>query len=1102
MPRRSDLNKVLVLGAGPIIVGQACEFDYSGTQACKALREEGLQVVLVNSNPATIMTDVHLADQTYVEPLTEDILEKIIAQERPDALLATMGGQTALNLAVKLSEGNILERYGVELIGANLRSIRMAEDRALFRQTMLDLGVPVPEAAVITDLDQIESVVSRFMFPMVVRSAYTLGGAGSGIAHTKDELFRICQKGLTASIAHKVLIEQCLIGWKEIELEVVRDRLDNFIVVCGIENFDPMGVHTGDSIAIAPIQTLSDREYQLLREAAKKVIRAIGVDCGGSNIQFAVNPDTGEFTVIEFNPRVSRSSALASKATGYPIARVAAKLAIGLTLDEIRNEIVGGLSACFEPSIDYVVTKIPRFEFGKFPETSEVLGTEMKSIGEVMAVGSTFKESIQKAIRSLEVGIEGLFRPAEHSFADTKLWESRLSTPTRHRLADIWGALQTGISIELIRSWTKIDPWFLFNLQEIYDEYCSCRDEILVRAGSMEEMTELLSKPFLERLKKCGFSDKYLAEIIASIPGFQSVTEFDIFKTRSRLAVFPGFRKIDTCAAEFPSSANYLYSTYYDEECEHKPSPGRKVLVIGSGPNRIGQGIEFDYCCVQATMALRELAVMSIMVNSNPETVSTDFDISDVLYFEPITGEHVAEIARKERPEGVILQFGGQTPINLAGSLEKRGLKILGTSLESTEIAEDRGRFRKLISSLGLRQPEGAVANSLDEALIIARDLGFPVLARPSYVIGGRAIQIHYGAESLRELLSTTFAVAPGQAVLIDRFLSGAIEIDVDAVSDGSQTVIAGIMEHIEHAGVHSGDSSCVLPPQSITAAIRNEVVAATAKIAEGLKVVGCLNVQFAVHDGSVFVLEANPRASRTLPFVSKATGVAWAKIATRVIMGERLSSMSQQWPSQLSHVAVKSVVIPFDRFSSSPVALGPEMRSTGEVMGIGESFGAAFTKAQRAAGLEMSPDLVLLSCSEGCIGLAEPIIRGFDSLGINMLITPSLSERAGQNRASITVIDLANLSEKNLRAFLRSSGVSQIISICNIHKTVEQEQILRRAAINAGIPLLLTAESALAQIRALHSIKGMPTTVLSLQRHYLATNSIVTAPEPVITLI
>ncbi|MBS1954124.1 MAG: carbamoyl-phosphate synthase large subunit [Cyanobacteria bacterium SZAS-4] len=1043
MPKRSDLTKVLVLGAGPIRIGQACEFDYSGTQACKALKDEGYEVILVNSNPATIMTDPGRATKTYIEPLTAADVRKIIEIERPDALLPTVGGQTALNVAVDLANSGCLEELGVELIGASLESIEVAEDRELFKAKMIEIGMPLPKSATIQSLDSIHEIAKELGFPVIVRPAFTLGGSGSGIAHSEAELVRVCEDGLQASPVGKVLLEESIVGWKELEFEVVRDKADNFIVVCTIENIDPMGIHTGDSITVAPVQTLSDPEFQVLREASKKIIRAVGIDCGGSNIQFAINPVTGQFVVIEMNPRVSRSSALASKATGYPIAKIAAKLAVGLTLDEIRNDIVGDVSACFEPVLDYVVTKLPRFEFGKFSGSSEILGTQMKSVGESMGIGSTFQESLQKAFRSLELGVNGFAQIPGRVSADKNVWKERMTERSRFRLIDVWGAFNAGFTVEEIKELSAFDGWFLDNLHEIF--VIDRRLGQMARTSS-GNVLELLTRDELTGLKAMGFGDAQIAKIFAEHD--PSVTEDAIFALRQALDVQPSYRKVDTCASEFPTTSNYMYSSYGAEDSEEVLSEdsSEKVIILGSGPNRIGQGIEFDYCCVQASLCLKERGLTPIMVNCNPETVSTDYDVSSKLYFEPITLEDVSNIVLREGNPGIIIQMGGQTPLKLASALKARGYKLLGTSVDSINLAEDRDAFIGLLNRLGLKRPAGAVAYSVQEATSVASTIGYPVLIRPSYVLGGRAMQVVHGPEQLQKFLNAGFAAAAG--VLIDRFLIDAIEVDVDAISDGVDTVIAGVMEHVEQAGIHSGDSSCFLPPQSLSTHMVEQMIAITKAIAAELSVKGFLNIQFAVQNDEVYVIEANPRASRTIPFVSKASGIPWSSIGTRVIMGESVASLSHLWKERAACVAVKSPVLPFDKFRQSAIALGPEMRSTGEVMGIANESCCAFAKAQSGANRETrNAKSVIFSATAECLSQAADLITQYSSLGLKMFITDTLSNSLFAPH--LNVLDTSTM--ESARAGLQANNIDLIVSLSLIDGLETREHNLRRAGIDLG---------------------------------------------------
>ncbi|PZM85327.1 MAG: carbamoyl phosphate synthase large subunit [Candidatus Melainabacteria bacterium] len=1093
MPRRTDISKILIIGSGPIRIGQACEFDYSGTQACQALRQEGFEVVLVNSNPATIMTDPEVAQRTYIEPLTTEFVEAVIARERPQALLPTMGGQTALNIAVNLHEQGILQRNGVELIGATMEAINVAEDRALFRNKMIEIGEPVPRSFIAHSLEEVEEHKNEIPLPCIIRPAFTLGGTGSGAAETYEQLVAACRIGLAASPVSEVLIEESVFGWKEMELEVVRDKKDNFIVVCGIENLDPMGVHTGDSITVAPIQTLSDREYQKLRDAAAKIIRAIGVDCGGSNIQFAVNPANGDYIVIEMNPRVSRSSALASKATGYSIAKVAAKLAVGFTLDELKNE-VAGISACFEPSIDYVVTKIPRFNFDKFYGAKDGLGTEMRSVGEVMAVGTTFTESMHKALRSLELNLAGFTETPGRASPDRELLTQRLATPSRYRLTDIATAYAQGWSVEDVQRVSKIDPWFLHNLKEICDNERGARAVIakIVENFGVKALFKEFEAGLLLRLKREFFSDAQIASFINSAVGREVATEGAIYAFRQRLDLRPVYKAIDTCAGEFPTQTNYLYSTFAPAREEYKADDSQKVVILGSGPNRIGQAIEFDYCCVQASLAIKEQGKKSIIVNCNPETVSTDYDVSDVLYFEPLTLESVSNILAVEKPVGVIVQFGGQTPLNLAEKLEARGFKILGTSVKAIKLAEDRSSFRTVLSELGIRQPEGAIVHTRDEALKAARLLGFPVLLRPSFVLGGKAMHIARSSDHLLELIDSIFAASPDQPLLIDRFLQHAVEVDVDALSDGETTIVAGIMEHIEEAGVHSGDSSCVLPSVSLSEESKSRIIAATEAIAEKLSVKGLMNVQYAIKDGELYVLEVNPRASRTVPFVSKATGVSWAKLATRVIMGEKLSDLKPLIQPVDNGYAVKSVVIPFERFVDAQVCLGPEMRSTGEVMGQGASFEEAYARAQIASGKPLPVNgPVLIAASEHLVSEALSVVDVFRRHGTEVIVTSEVADSFDPMNADAEIIDLTNWRIEDIAAWMKKANVKRVVSLSPFDKLCPVQAKVRRAAVGQAIPLSMTTRDAIGVSQATMTVSKMSLQLKAIQERGAA------APQP-----
>ena len=937
MPKRTDIKSILIIGAGPIVIGQACEFDYSGAQACKALKEEGYRVILVNSNPATIMTDPSMADATYIEPITWQTVEQIIAKERPDAILPTMGGQTALNCALDLDKHGVLAKYGCELIGATKEAIEKAEDRELFDKAMKKIGLECPKAEIAQSMDDAFAIQAKVGFPCIIRPSFTMGGSGGGIAYNREEFIEICERGFDLSPTHQLLIDESLIGWKEYEMEVVRDKNDNCIIVCSIENFDPMGVHTGDSITVAPAQTLTDKEYQIMRNASIAVLREIGVETGGSNVQFGINPKTGRMVVIEMNPRVSRSSALASKATGFPIAKIAAKLAVGYTLDELKNDITGGKTpASFEPAIDYVVTKMPRFNFEKFPQAESVLTTQMKSVGEVMAIGRNFQESMQKALRGLEIGATGFDEQLDFEQNDDSIISTlklKLKTPTPERIFYIADALRFGLSVDDVFADTSIDPWFLVQIEDIV------HTENQLKTLGMGDLTPNL----LRRLKRKGLSDARIAKLMG-------VSEKQFRKTRWNMGIYPVYKRVDTCAAEFETSTAYMYSTY-DEECEANPSNKDKIMVIGGGPNRIGQGIEFDYCCVHAALAMREDGYETIMVNCNPETVSTDYDTSDRLYFEPITLEDVLEIVRTEQPKGVIVQYGGQTPLKLARSLEQAGVPIIGTSPDAIDRAEDRERFLQMINKLNLRQPNNSIVKSSEEGIREAAKVGYPLVVRPSYVLGGRAMEIVYNEDELKRYLRDAVQASHEAPVLLDHFLDDAIEVDVDCVSDGKEVVIGGIMQHIEQAGVHSGDSACSIPPYSLSDDIQNDMRRQTVAMAKELGVVGLMNVQFAIKGETVYVLEVNPRASRTVPFVSKCIGVSLAKVAARCMAGQTLAEQNFTQEIVPSHYSVKEAVFPFAKFPGVDPILGPEMKSTGEVMGVGQTFGEAYYKAILGSG-------------------------------------------------------------------------------------------------------------------------------------------------------
>ncbi len=1066
MPKRTDLHTILLIGSGPIVIGQACEFDYSGTQACKALREEGYRVVLLNSNPATIMTDPETADRTYIEPMTVESIERILERERPDALLPTLGGQTALNLAVALAEKNVLDKYGVELIGAKLPAILMAEDRDLFRDAMRRIGLRVPTSGVAHTLDEARRILVDVGLPAIIRPSFTLGGTGGSIAYAADEFEPLVAWALQQSPRGQCLIEQSVLGWKEYELEVMRDGADNVVIVCSIENFDPMGVHTGDSITVAPAQTLTDKEYQALRDASIAIIREIGVDTGGSNIQFGVSPVTGEIVVIEMNPRVSRSSALASKATGFPIAKIAAKLAVGYTLDELRNDITRETPASFEPTIDYVVTKIPRFTFEKFPSADTRLTTQMKSVGEAMAIGRTFKESLQKALRSLEIGHAGLERPAVPEGEDglAALW-TQIDVPRPGRVWAIAEAFRRGVTVEEIHRRCAIDPWFLRNLRELVE-----MESDLAAAPPAERPA------WLRTAKQAGFSDRRLAAL-------WNRTEAEVRAERQGAGLRPVFKRVDTCAAEFVAHTPYLYSTYEDE-CEAEPTQRRKIMILGGGPNRIGQGIEFDYCCVHAAFALREAGFETIMVNCNPETVSTDYDTSDRLYFEPLTLEDVLEIVERERPDGLIVQFGGQTPLRLALPLAKAGAPILGTSPDAIDRAEDRERFDQLLEALGLRRPPGGLARSLEEAEAVAKRIGYPVLVRPSYVLGGRAMEIVHDADALRSYMRFAVKASPEHPVLVDRFLSDATEVDVDAISDGQTVVIGGVMEHIEEAGIHSGDSACSIPPYSLPKPVIDEIVASTRRLALELGVRGLMNVQYAVKDGVLYVIEVNPRASRTVPFVSKAIGVPLAKLAALVMSGKTLAELgftSEVWPR---HFCVKEAVFPFVKFPGVDVLLGPEMRSTGEVMGIDSDFGRAYAKAQIQAGNSLpTRGCVLVSIKESDRSKIGEAVRDLAGMGFSVIATDGTARALSEFGVHAEIVDKVREGSPHVVDRIEAGDVDLVINTVDSEaRSVRDSFTIRRAALQRGIPYFTTVAAARAAAGAIRALQLESIGVRSLQ--------------------
>jgi carbamoyl-phosphate synthase large subunit len=1067
MPKHQDIKSVLLIGAGPIIIGQACEFDYSGVQACKALREEGCRVILVNSNPATIMTDAQTADATYIEPVEWQTVARIIAMERPDAILPTMGGQTALNCALDLHREGVLEQYGVKLIGASVEAIREAEDRGLFKKAMEEIGLEVARSAFGHDMGGARQIAEDIGFPVIVRPSFTLGGTGGGIAYNREEFEDIAARGLEASPTHEILIEESIIGWKEFEMEVVRDRADNCIIVCSIENFDPMGIHTGDSITVAPAQTLTDREYQRMRDASIAVLRRIGVDTGGSNVQFAVNPEDGRLIVIEMNPRVSRSSALASKATGFPIAKIAAKLALGYTLDELRNDITQATPASFEPTIDYVVTKIPRFAFEKFPEADAHLTTQMKSVGEVMAIGRSFQESLQKALRGLETGVDGLDEKLIGNDPDTlQKLEQELRVPGADRLWYLADAVRRGWDQDSLQRITRIDPWFLEQIFEIIQTEESLRG--LSLAG--------LDGARLRTLKGMGFSDRRLSRLLGC-------HEQQLREQRQKLGVRPVYKRVDTCAAEFRSPTPYLYSTY-ETECEADPGDKPKIMILGGGPNRIGQGIEFDYCCVHAAMALHEDGFETIMVNCNPETVSTDYDTSDRLYFEPLTLEDVLEIVAVEKPHGVIVQFGGQTPLKLANDLEAAGVPIIGTTPDSIDLAEDRERFQQLLQRLDLRQPENAIARSAPEALSKARALGYPLVVRPSYVLGGRAMRIVYGEDDLQRYMVEAVRISNDQPILLDRFLNDALEVDVDAVADsGQQVIVAGIMEHIEQAGVHSGDSACCLPPYSLSPAIQDEIRRQTVELALALGVVGLMNCQFAVQKERIYVLEVNPRASRTVPFVSKATGWPLAKIASRCMTGKSLAAQGIPQIPNPPHFSVKEAVFPFIKFPGVDILLGPEMKSTGEVMGIGASFGEAFLKAQVGAGEHFpSSGTVFLSVRDADKKGLTPTARILSELGFKLIATGGTAAFLRKEGLEVAPVNKVTEGRPHIVDAIKNGKVQIIINTVDERQSVRDSFSIRRAALQMGLTYYTTLAGATAGAAAIHALMTEECSVLRLQ--------------------
>ena len=1063
MPKRSDIQSILIIGAGPIIIGQACEFDYSGAQACKALREEGYRVILVNSNPATIMTDPEMADVTYIEPITWQVVERIIDKEKPDAILPTMGGQTALNCALDLWRHGVLDKYNVELIGATPEAIDKAEDRQKFKEAMTKIGLGSARSGIAHSMDEAWAVQKEVGFPTIIRPSFTMGGTGGGIAYNAEEFETICKRGLEASPTNELLIEESLLGWKEFEMEVVRDKNDNCIIVCSIENLDPMGVHTGDSITVAPAQTLTDKEYQIMRNASLAVLREIGVDTGGSNVQFAVNPQDGRMIVIEMNPRVSRSSALASKATGFPIAKVAAKLAVGFTLDELRNEITGGATpASFEPSIDYVVTKVPRFAFEKFPQADSHLTTQMKSVGEVMAIGRTFQESFQKALRGLEVGVDGMNEKTK----DREVLEEELGEPGPERIWYVGDAFAQGFSLEEVQQLTRIDPWFLAQIKEIVD----------IELWLETQTVKVLDKDTLLALKRKGFSDRRIAKLL-------KIEDRDVRKLRRMNGVRPVYKRVDTCAGEFATGTAYMYSTY-EEECESNPTNRQKIMVLGGGPNRIGQGIEFDYCCVHAAFAMREDGYETIMVNCNPETVSTDYDTSDRLYFEPLTLEDVLEIVDKERPVGVIVQYGGQTPLKLALDLEANGVPIIGTSPDMIDAAEDRERFQKLLHELGLRQPPNRTARNEEEALKLAQEIGYPLVVRPSYVLGGRAMEIVHEQRDLERYMREAVKVSNDSPVLLDRFLNDAIEVDVDCLSDGERTFIGGVMEHIEQAGVHSGDSACSLPPYSLSSETIDELKRQTALMARGLGVVGLMNVQFAIQqqeiDGKlqdiVYVLEVNPRASRTVPYVSKATGLQLAKIAARCMVGKSLAAQGITDEVTPDYFSVKEAVFPFVKFPGVDTILGPEMKSTGEVMGVGKTFGEAFVKSQLGAGVRLpTAGKVFLSVKNSDKPRAVHIARSLVEIGFAIVATKGTAAAIAAAGIAVQTVNKVAEGRPHIVDMIKNNEIALVINTVEEKRNaINDSRTIRTSALGARVTTYTTiagAEAAVAGMAHLNEL-------------------------------
>ena len=1073
MPKRSDIKSILIIGAGPIIIGQACEFDYSGAQACKALKEEGYRIILINSNPATIMTDPMMADATYIEPITKDIIEKIIKLEKPDAILPTMGGQTALNVTLELHEAGILQKYNLEIIGAKPDSIKKAEDRELFKECMNKIGLESAKAKIAKNINEAENALKLVGLPAIIRPSFTLGGEGGGIAYNKEEFLDIVSNGLKLSPNSEVLIEESLLGWKEFEMEVVRDQADNCIIICSIENLDPMGVHTGDSITVAPALTLTDKEYQKMRNASLAVLREIGVDTGGSNVQFAVNPENGRLIVIEMNPRVSRSSALASKATGFPIAKIAAKLAIGYNLDELKNDITMSTPASFEPTIDYVVTKIPRFTFEKFPGCNNFLSTSMKSVGEVMAIGRSFQESLQKALRSLETGLSGLDN-VEFPINGIDQVSGWLSEQVPERILRIATAFRNNLSIDEVAKITKWDKWFLSQIYGIVE----IERKLTTKSIPITDFT-------LRNIKSMGFSDKRISKL-TQIP-YEKIVQL-----KNQFNIFPTYKRVDTCAAEFSSETAYLYSCYeqnMNNQCEAQPSNKKKVIILGGGPNRIGQGIEFDYCCVHAAYSLSESGYETIMINCNPETVSTDYDTSDKLYFEPLTYEDVLSIINKENENGevlgVIVQLGGQTPLKIAASLEKAGVKILGTSVDAIDLAEDRKRFKELLQSLNLNQPSNGIATNNNSAVQIATEIGFPIVIRPSYVLGGRAMEIVHNHEQLQKYINEAVKVSGNNPVLIDSFLSNAIEVDVDALSDGTETYIAGIMEHIEEAGIHSGDSACALPPQTLSKDILNKIISQTTILAKALNVIGLMNIQFAIQEDKIFVLEVNPRGSRTIPFVAKATGIPLAKIASKIMIGDKLSSFDLK-RKEMSHISVKEAVFPFARFPGTDIILGPEMKSTGEVMGIGSTFGEAFAKSQLGASINLpTRGQVFISIKDSDKKKIIPIAQKLSNLGFKICATSGTARILNDNQIETNYIKKVIEGRPNAVDAMISDEIQLVINTVEGSNAIKDSFSLRQTALMNKIPYYTTLQGAYAATLAIKVIKEKVLEVKSIQSYF-----------------